>query len=112
MCVNLRLTNARSRNTKPPARRLPHHLHLATGVLLAGPPGTGKTLLARALAGEAKCSFFTQSASSFVEMLSGVGAQRVRSLFRAARRQQGPSIVFIDEIDALGRQRADSGELS
>eukprot|EP00241_Pyramimonas_parkeae_P003812 CAMPEP_0114259380 /NCGR_PEP_ID=MMETSP0058-20121206/19862_1 /TAXON_ID=36894 /ORGANISM="Pyramimonas parkeae, CCMP726" /LENGTH=691 /DNA_ID=CAMNT_0001374423 /DNA_START=298 /DNA_END=2374 /DNA_ORIENTATION=+ len=79
------------------------------GVLLAGPPGTGKTLLARALAGEAKCSFFTQSASSFVEMLSGVGAQRVRSLFRAARRQQGPSIVFIDEIDALGRQRADSG---
>lgn len=74
------------------------------GVLLVGPPGTGKTLLARAVAGEANVSFFSIAASEFVEMFVGVGASRVRDLFKRAR-DNSPSIVFIDEIDAVGRQR-------
>ncbi|GAB4520329.1 MAG: ATP-dependent zinc metalloprotease FtsH [Anaerolineae bacterium] len=74
------------------------------GVLLIGPPGTGKTLLARAVAGEASVSFFSIAASEFVEMFVGVGASRVRDLFRRAK-DNAPSIVFIDEIDAVGRQR-------
>ncbi|PJF21601.1 MAG: cell division protein FtsH [Phototrophicales bacterium] len=74
------------------------------GVLLIGPPGTGKTLLARAVAGEANVSFFSIAASEFVEMFVGVGASRVRDLFRRAK-ENAPSIVFIDEIDAVGRQR-------
>lgn len=74
------------------------------GVLLIGPPGTGKTLLARAVAGEANVSFFSIAASEFVEMFVGVGASRVRDLFRKAK-ENAPSIVFIDEIDAVGRQR-------
>lgn len=74
------------------------------GVLLVGPPGTGKTLLARAVAGEAGVPFFSISGSDFVEMYVGVGASRVRDLFEKAKRQQ-PCIVFIDEIDAVGRQR-------
>ncbi len=74
------------------------------GILIVGPPGCGKTLLGRALAGEAKASFFTVSGSEFVESLVGVGAARVRDLFAQARRA-APAIVFIDELDAVGRQR-------
>ena len=74
------------------------------GVLMVGPPGTGKTLLAKAIAGEAKVPFFTISGSDFVEMFVGVGASRVRDMFEQARKQ-APCIIFIDEIDAVGRQR-------
>ncbi len=74
------------------------------GVLMVGPPGTGKTLLARAIAGEAKVPFFTISGSDFVEMFVGVGASRVRDMFEQAKKQ-APCIVFIDEIDAVGRSR-------
>ncbi|MDX6571703.1 MAG: cell division protease FtsH [Gaiellales bacterium] len=74
------------------------------GVLLSGPPGTGKTLLARAVAGEAGVPFFSASASEFVEMIVGVGASRVRDLFAQAKAAQ-PAIVFIDELDAIGRSR-------
>lgn len=74
------------------------------GVLLFGPPGTGKTLLARAVAGEAGVPFFTISGSDFVEMFVGVGASRVRDLFEQAK-QNSPCIIFVDEIDAVGRQR-------
>ena len=74
------------------------------GCLLVGPPGTGKTLLARAVAGEAKVPFFNISGSDFVEMFVGVGASRVRDLFKQAK-EAAPSIIFIDEIDAVGRQR-------
>ena len=78
--------------------------HIPKGVLLVGPPGTGKTLLARAVAGEAHVPFFSLSGSEFVEMFVGVGAARVRDLFAQAERR-APSIVFIDELDALGKQR-------
>ena len=78
--------------------KIPH------GVLLVGPPGTGKTLLAKAVAGEAGVPFFSISGSDFVEMFVGVGASRVRDLFKEAK-AQSPSIIFIDEIDAVGRQR-------
>ena len=78
------------------------------GVLLVGPPGTGKTLLARAVAGEAGVSFFSISGSEFVEMFVGVGAARVRDLFEQAR-QKAPAIIFIDELDALGRARGAGG---
>ncbi|RRF92261.1 MAG: ATP-dependent metallopeptidase FtsH/Yme1/Tma family protein [Coriobacteriaceae bacterium] len=74
------------------------------GVLLVGPPGTGKTLLAKAVAGEAGVPFFSISGSDFVEMFVGVGASRVRDLFKQAK-EASPSIIFIDEIDAVGRQR-------
>ena len=74
------------------------------GVLLVGPPGTGKTLLARAIAGEADVPFFSMAASEFVELFVGVGASRVRDLFKKAK-EKAPCIVFIDEIDAVGRQR-------
>ncbi len=81
--------------------RMPH------GVLLSGPPGTGKTLLARAVAGEAHAAFFSISASEFIEAIVGVGASRVRDLFTQARAAQ-PSIIFIDELDAIGRSRQGS----
>ncbi|HXJ51061.1 MAG TPA: ATP-dependent metallopeptidase FtsH/Yme1/Tma family protein, partial [Burkholderiales bacterium] len=78
------------------------------GVLLVGPPGTGKTLLARAVAGEAGVAFFSISGAEFVEMFVGVGAARVRDLFEQAR-QKAPAIIFIDELDALGRARGAGG---
>ena len=77
------------------------------GVLLVGPPGTGKTLLAKAVAGEAKVPFFSLSGSDFVEMFVGVGASRVRDLFKTAK-EKAPCIIFIDEIDAIGRARGKS----
>merc|ERR1712228_92827 len=78
------------------------------GALLSGPPGCGKTLLARAVAGEAECPFFSISGSDFVEMFVGVGPSRVRNLFEEARKN-APCIVFIDEIDAVGRKRGKGG---
>ena len=77
------------------------------GALLVGPPGTGKTLLAKAVAGEAKAPFFSLSGSDFVEMFVGVGASRVRDLFKQAK-EKSPAIIFIDEIDAIGRARGKS----
>src|SRR5699024_2492596 len=77
------------------------------GALLVGPPGTGKTLLAKAVAGEAKVPFYSLSGSDFVEMFVGVGASRVRDLFKQAK-EKAPAIIFIDEIDAIGRARGKS----
>ena len=82
--------------------------HIPKGVLLVGPPGTGKTLLARAVAGEAGVPFFSINGSEFVEMFVGVGAARVRDLFEQARKR-APAIIFIDELDALGRARGAYG---
>jgi cell division protease FtsH len=82
--------------------------HMPRGVLLVGEPGTGKTLLAKAIAGEAGVPFFSTSGSEFIEMFVGVGASRVRSLFKKAR-SKAPSIIFIDEIDAIGRKRHSTG---
>src|SRR5881227_2645095 len=90
-----------------PQRYLAIGAHIPKGVLLVGPPGTGKTLLARAVAGEAGVPFFSASATSFVELFVGVGASRVRDLFEQARKV-APSIVFIDEIDTIGRARTGS----
>ncbi|MBE6340746.1 MAG: ATP-dependent zinc metalloprotease FtsH [Bacteroidales bacterium] len=81
------------------------------GALLVGPPGTGKTLLAKAVAGEANVPFFSMSGSDFVEMFVGVGASRVRDLFKKAK-DKAPSIIFIDEIDAIGRARGRNGGFS
>ena len=78
--------------------------HIPKGVLLVGPPGTGKTLIAKAVAGEANTQFLSISGSDFVELYVGVGASRVRDLFDQAKKL-APSIIFIDEIDAVGRQR-------
>ncbi|HTW37198.1 MAG TPA: ATP-dependent zinc metalloprotease FtsH [Steroidobacteraceae bacterium] len=87
-----------------PAKYLKIGAHIPRGVLLVGPPGTGKTLLARAVAGEAGAPFFSISGSEFVEMFVGVGASRVRDLFTQAKEAQ-PAIVFVDELDAVGRRR-------
>ncbi|MEB3827298.1 ATP-dependent zinc metalloprotease FtsH [Phormidium sp. CCY1219] len=89
---------------KKPERFTAVGAKIPKGVLLVGPPGTGKTLLAKAIAGEAGVPFFSISGSEFVEMFVGVGASRVRDLFRKAK-ENAPAIVFIDEIDAVGRQR-------
>src|SRR6201995_5940167 len=93
---------------KEPDRYLKLGARIPRGVLLSGPPGTGKTLLARAVAGEAEVPFFQMSASEFVEMIVGVGASRVRDLFQQAK-QAAPAIVFIDELDAIGRSRSSGG---
>ncbi len=81
------------------------------GVLLVGPPGTGKTLLAKAVAGEASVPFFSMSGSDFVEMFVGVGAARMRSLFEQAK-ERAPCIVFIDELDAIGKSRGGVGAMA
>ncbi len=89
---------------KEPERFTAVGAKIPKGVLLVGPPGTGKTLLAKAIAGEAGVPFFSMAASEFVELFVGVGASRVRDLFRKAK-EKAPCIIFIDEIDAVGRQR-------
>ncbi|MDD2214656.1 MAG: ATP-dependent zinc metalloprotease FtsH, partial [Oscillospiraceae bacterium] len=89
---------------KNPAKYADLGAKIPRGILLVGPPGTGKTLLAKAVAGEAGVPFFSISGSDFVEMFVGVGASRVRDLFETAKKN-APAIVFIDEIDAVGRQR-------
>src|SRR5204862_3462285 len=90
---------------KNPQRYMRLGARIPRGALLYGPPGTGKTLLARAVAGEADAAFFSMSASEFVEAIVGVGASRVRDLFKQAK-EAAPAIVFIDEPDAIGRTRA------
>lgn len=96
---------------KQPAKYHKLGAHIPKGVLLVGPPGTGKTLLARAIAGEANVPFLAISATEFVELFVGVGASRVRDLFTRAK-AVAPSIVFIDEIDAIGGSRAGRGPMS
>jgi cell division protease FtsH len=93
---------------KEPAKFSKLGARIPRGVLMAGPPGTGKTLLAKAVAGEAGVPFFSISGSEFVEMFVGVGAARVRDLFKQARKH-APAVVFVDEIDAVGRQRGANG---
>ena len=93
---------------KAPDKYLKLGARIPRGVLLSGSPGTGKTLLARAVAGEAGVPFFQMSASEFVEMIVGVGASRVRDLFRQAK-EDAPAIIFIDELDAIGRSRSAGG---
>ena len=93
---------------KEPARYIDLGAKIPKGVLLVGPPGTGKTLLAKAVAGEADVKFFAVSGSSFIEMFVGVGASRVRDLFSEAKKE-APAIIFIDEIDAIGKSRAAGG---
>ncbi|RKO64946.1 cell division protein FtsH [Campylobacter sp. P255] len=93
---------------KYPERYINLGAKIPKGLLLVGPPGTGKTLLAKAVAGEADVPFFSVSGSSFIEMFVGVGASRVRDLFENAKKE-APAIVFIDEIDAIGKSRAASG---
>lgn len=89
---------------KDPTKYAEMGARIPKGVLLVGPPGTGKTLLAKAVAGEAEVPFFSISGSDFVEMFVGVGASRVRDLFADAKRNS-PCMIFIDEIDAVGRRR-------
>ena len=91
-------------SVKEPAKFISLGARIPKGVLMAGPPGTGKTLMAKAVAGEASVPFFSISGSEFVEMFVGVGASRVRDLFKRAR-EQSPAVIFVDEIDAVGRRR-------
>jgi cell division protease FtsH len=93
---------------KDPTKFIEAGAHIPTGVLLYGDPGTGKTMLAKAIAGEAGVTFFSMSGSSFVEMYAGVGASRVRDLF-AKGKKKSPCIIFIDEIDAVGKHRGAGG---
>merc|ERR1719223_361981 len=93
---------------KSPAKYEKLGARIPKGGLLVGPPGTGKTLLAKAVAGEADCPFFSMSGSDFIEMFVGVGPSRVRDLFKQAR-EKAPSIIFIDEIDAIGKKRGSGG---
>jgi cell division protease FtsH len=95
---------------KFPERYIELGAKIPKGLLLVGPPGTGKTLLAKAVAGEADVPFFSVSGSSFIEMFVGVGASRVRDLFEQAKKV-APSIIFIDEIDAIGKSRASGGQM-
>jgi cell division protease FtsH len=95
---------------RDPQRFLSIGAHIPKGVLLVGPPGTGKTLLARAVAGEAGVPFFSASATDFVELFVGVGASRVRDLFAQAH-EHTPCILFIDELDAIGRARGGAGAI-
>ncbi|MDH3247047.1 MAG: ATP-dependent zinc metalloprotease FtsH, partial [Saprospiraceae bacterium] len=95
---------------KNPQRYTSLGAKIPKGVILVGPPGTGKTLMAKAVAGEAQVPFFSISGSEFVEMFVGVGASRVRDLFRNAK-EKSPSIIFIDEIDAIGRSRGNVASL-
>jgi cell division protease FtsH len=96
---------------KEPDRSAKMGIKPPKGILLYGPPGTGKTLLAQAIARELNASFYSASGSAFNEMFIGVGASRVRSLFQNARKQQGPAVIFIDEVDALaGKRKPHGGE--
>ncbi len=95
---------------KYPERYMELGAKIPKGLLLVGPPGTGKTLLAKAVAGEAEVPFFSVSGSGFIEMFVGVGASRVRDLFAQAKKE-APSIIFIDEIDAIGKSRASGGQM-
>jgi cell division protease FtsH len=95
---------------KFPERYIELGAKIPKGLLLVGPPGTGKTLLAKAVAGEADVPFFSVSGSSFIEMFVGVGASRVRDLFEQAKKV-APAIIFIDEIDAIGKSRASGGQM-
>ena len=95
---------------KFPERYIQLGAKIPKGLLLVGPPGTGKTLLAKAVAGEASVPFFSVSGSGFIEMFVGVGASRVRDLFAQAKKE-APSIIFIDEIDAIGKSRASGGQM-
>ncbi|MDM5271276.1 ATP-dependent zinc metalloprotease FtsH [Sulfurovum sp. zt1-1] len=95
---------------KYPERYIQLGAKIPKGLLLVGPPGTGKTLLAKAVAGEAEVPFFSVSGSAFIEMFVGVGASRVRDLFAQAKKE-APSIIFIDEIDAIGKSRASGGQM-
>ena len=95
---------------KYPERYMELGAKIPKGLLLVGPPGTGKTLLAKAVAGEAEVPFFSVSGSAFIEMFVGVGASRVRDLFAQAKKE-APAIIFIDEIDAIGKSRASGGQM-
>jgi len=95
---------------KFPERYMALGAKIPKGLLLVGPPGTGKTLLAKAVAGEASVPFFSVSGSGFIEMFVGVGASRIRDLFEKAKKE-APSIIFIDEIDAIGKSRASGGQM-
>ena len=95
---------------KFPERYIELGAKIPKGLLLVGPPGTGKTLLAKAVAGEASVPFFSVSGSSFIEMFVGVGASRVRDLFAQAKKE-APAIIFIDEIDAIGKSRSSGGQM-
>ena len=99
------LTGDRQLSARPAASMQRSARHMPKGVLLVGPPGTGKTMLAKAVAGEANVPFFSISGSEFVEMFVGMGASKVRDLFKQAK-EKAPCIVFIDEIDAIGQKRS------